>query len=65
VFSTSNSTAPLVLGISEASENPVLHSVVWGAQAAFGLLVVVPAVIIVLIFQRRITEGITAGAVKA
>lgn len=64
VFSTTSSTAPLVVGISQASENPVLHSVVWGAQAAFGLLVVAPAIVVVLIFQRRISEGLTAGAVK-
>lgn len=64
VFSTGANTTPLVSGISQASENPVLHSVVWGAQAAFGLVVLVPAVIVVIIFQRRISEGLTAGAVK-
>jgi trehalose/maltose transport system permease protein len=64
VFSSGNGTAPLVLGISQASENPVLHSVVWGSEAAFGLLVLAPAVIVVLIFQRRISAGLTAGAVK-
>lgn len=64
VFSTGNATTPLVLGIAQAAENPVLHSVVWGAEAAFGLVVVVPAVLVVLIFQRRIAEGLTAGAIK-
>jgi ABC-type glycerol-3-phosphate transport system permease component len=64
VFSTSNGTSPLVLGIAQAAENPVLHSVVWGAEAAFGLVVVVPAILVVLVFQRRISEGLTAGALK-
>ena len=64
IFSTSTSTSPLVLGISQASQNPQLHSVAWGPQAAFGLIVVVPAIIVVLIFQRRIAGGLTAGAVK-
>lgn len=64
VFSTGANTTPLVSGISQASENPVLHSVVWGAQAAFGLVVLVPAVIVVIIFQRRVSEGLTAGAIK-
>lgn len=64
VFSTSNATAPLVVGITSAAENPQLHSVAWGAEAAFGLVVLVPAVVVVLIFQRKIAEGITAGAVK-
>lgn len=64
VFSTSDATAPLVVGISSAADNPQLHSVVWGAEAAFGLVVLVPAAIVVLFFQRKIAEGITAGAVK-
>jgi trehalose/maltose transport system permease protein len=64
IFSTGNSTAPLVLGIAQAAENPALQSVAWGAEAAFGLVVVVPAVLVVLIFQRRIAEGLTAGAIK-
>lgn len=64
VFSTSDATAPLVVGIFTAGENQQLHSVVWGSEAAFGLVSLVPAVAVVLIFQRKIAEGITAGAVK-
>ncbi len=36
VFSTSSSTSPLVLGISQASENPTLHSVAWGPRPPSG-----------------------------
>jgi multiple sugar transport system permease protein len=36
----------------------------YGAQAAAAVMVTVPLVILVLIFQRRIVSGLTAGAVK-
>jgi ABC-type glycerol-3-phosphate transport system permease component len=64
VFSTSGSTNPLVLGIAQAGIDPQYQSVVWGAEASFGLFVAIPPVLIVLFFQRRIVSGLTAGAVK-
>ena len=36
----------------------------FGEQMAAGVIVTVPLVIVVLIFQRRIVEGLTAGGVK-
>ncbi|WP_454778700.1 carbohydrate ABC transporter permease [Georgenia muralis] len=36
----------------------------FGAQTAAGVVVTVPLVIMVLLFQRRIVDGLTAGAVK-
>ncbi|MBA4492852.1 carbohydrate ABC transporter permease [Paenactinomyces guangxiensis] len=36
----------------------------WGEIAAASIIVTIPLVIMVLIFQRRIVSGITAGAVK-
>jgi multiple sugar transport system permease protein len=41
-----------------------LYSVPWGDIAAASVVVTVPLVVLVLIFQRRIVEGVTAGAVK-
>jgi trehalose/maltose transport system permease protein len=40
------------------------YTVDYGAQAAASVVVTVPLVILVLIFQRRIVSGLTAGAVK-
>jgi multiple sugar transport system permease protein len=37
----------------------------FGTQMAAGLIVTVPLVIVVLIFQRRIIAGLTAGGVKS
>ncbi|MEU2655781.1 carbohydrate ABC transporter permease [Streptomyces sp. NPDC007325] len=36
----------------------------FGSQMAAGVLVTIPLVIIVLLFQRRIVDGLTAGAAK-
>jgi multiple sugar transport system permease protein len=36
----------------------------FGSQMAAGVLVTIPLVILVVIFQRRIVDGLTAGAVK-
>jgi len=36
----------------------------WGLLMAASVLVTVPLVILVLIFQRRIVSGLTAGALK-
>lgn len=42
-----------------------LYAIPWGDIAAASVVVTVPLVVLVLIFQRRIVEGVTAGAVKA
>ncbi|HEX9811015.1 MAG TPA: carbohydrate ABC transporter permease [Burkholderiales bacterium] len=43
---------------------PGLHEIPWGEIAAASLVVTLPIVLLVLLFQRRIVEGLTAGAVK-
>ncbi len=40
------------------------YTINYGAQASAAVVVTVPLVILVLIFQRRIVSGLTAGAVK-
>ncbi|MGQ0841895.1 MAG: carbohydrate ABC transporter permease, partial [Actinokineospora sp.] len=36
----------------------------FGTQMAAGVIVTIPLVILVLLFQRRIVAGLTAGGVK-
>lgn len=43
---------------------PGLHEIPWGEIAAASIVATVPLVLLVLVFQRRIVEGLTAGAVK-
>ncbi len=43
---------------------PGLHEVPWGDIAAASVIVTIPLIVLVFLFQRRIIEGLTAGAVK-
>jgi multiple sugar transport system permease protein len=43
---------------------PGIHEVPWGDIAAASIVVTIPLIIFVLAFQRKIIEGLTAGAVK-
>jgi multiple sugar transport system permease protein len=43
---------------------PGLHEVPWGDIAAASVVVTLPLVVLVFVFQRRIIEGLTAGAVR-
>lgn len=57
----SMATAPVAISkFTGASE----FQVPFGSQMAAGVLVTIPLVILVVVFQRRIVDGLTAGAVK-
>ncbi|OGW40821.1 MAG: sugar ABC transporter permease [Nitrospirae bacterium GWD2_57_9] len=43
---------------------PGVHEVPWGEIAAASILATLPLILLVVVFQRRIVEGLTAGAVK-
>lgn len=60
-FSFDDSTRPVTVAIPNFA---TIYTVDYGAQAAAAVVVTVPLVILVLIFQRRIVSGLTAGAVK-
>ena len=60
-FLFDESTQPVTVVIPNFA---TVYTVDYGAQAAASVIVTVPLVIMVLIFQRRIVSGLTAGAVK-
>jgi ABC-type glycerol-3-phosphate transport system permease component len=60
-FTTSPAHQTIPVGIANFTG---LYNIPWGDMAAASVVVTVPLVILVLIFQRRIVEGVTAGAVK-
>jgi ABC-type glycerol-3-phosphate transport system permease component len=60
-FLLTASTQPVTVVIPNFA---TIYTVDYGAQAAAAVVVTVPLVILVLIFQRRIVSGLTAGAVK-
>jgi trehalose/maltose transport system permease protein len=43
---------------------PGVHEMPWGDIAAASVVATIPLVVLVFLFQRRIIEGLTAGAVK-
>lgn len=43
---------------------PGLHEIPWGDIAAASIVATLPLILLVFAFQRRIVEGLTAGAVK-
>ena len=43
---------------------PGMHEVPWGEIAAASVIVTVPLIVLVLVFQRRIISGLTTGAIR-
>jgi ABC-type glycerol-3-phosphate transport system permease component len=41
-----------------------LYDIPWGPLSAAVVLATVPLVLLVVLFERRITSGLTSGAVK-
>lgn len=56
---TASRTVPVAIALF-----PGLHEIPWGDIAAASVVVTTPLILLVLFFQRRIVEGLTAGAVK-
>lgn len=60
-FTTSPAHQTIPVGIANFT---ALYSIPWGDMAAASVVVTVPLVVLVLVFQKRIVEGVTAGSVK-
>ncbi len=54
-------TVPVAIAYFSGSSH---YEIPWGEIMAASVIVTVPLIILVLIFQKRIIEGLTAGAVK-
>jgi multiple sugar transport system permease protein len=64
IFSRSDASATLTVGITQAAVNPIYQTVAWGNEAAMGLVVITPIFLLTLIFQKQIVEGLMAGSLK-
>ena len=62
-FTSSNATRTVPVAIALLS-GASQFEIPWGTIMAASVIVTVPLVVLVLIFQRRIVSGLTAGAVK-
>ncbi|MEK1887736.1 MAG: carbohydrate ABC transporter permease [Phyllobacterium sp.] len=59
--STETRTVPVTIALLSGASS---HEIPWGTIMAASVIVTVPLVTLVLIFQRRIISGLTAGGVK-
>jgi ABC-type glycerol-3-phosphate transport system permease component len=64
IFSRSDATSTLTLGITQAAVNPQYQQVAWGNEAAMGLILIAPVFVLAVVFQKQIIEGLMAGALK-
>jgi len=62
-FTLTNDVRTVPVGISQMS-GASAHELPWGNIMAASVIVTLPLVALVLVFQRRIVSGLTAGAVK-
>ena len=62
-FLSSNSTRTVTVAIALLTGNSQ-YEIPWGVIMAASVMVTVPLVVLVLIFQRKIISGLTAGGVK-
>jgi ABC-type glycerol-3-phosphate transport system permease component len=62
-FMTRDRGKTVTAGIASVS-GASLYDVPWGPLAAAVVLATLPLVLLVLIFERRVTSGLTSGAVK-
>ncbi len=60
-LSTEMRTVPVAIALISGASS---HELPWGNIMAASVIVTVPLIVLVLIFQRRIVSGLTAGAVK-
>jgi multiple sugar transport system permease protein len=60
-LTSSTRAQPVTVGVTLFNGE---HQIPWGQIAAAAVVVTIPLVILVLLFQRRIVSGLTAGAVK-
>jgi ABC-type glycerol-3-phosphate transport system permease component len=60
-MTTDENAQPITVGITRFNSE---HLIAYGQLAAGAIIVTIPLVILVLVLQRRIVAGLTAGAVK-
>jgi multiple sugar transport system permease protein len=60
-FTTTEASRTIPVGIALF---PGLHEIPYGEIAAASIIVTIPVILVALVFQKRMVEGMTAGAVK-
>jgi trehalose/maltose transport system permease protein len=61
VLSAERRTVPVAIALISGASS---HELPWANIMAASVIVTLPLIVLVLIFQRKIVSGLTAGAVK-
>nr|WP_130835661.1 carbohydrate ABC transporter permease [[Erwinia] mediterraneensis] len=61
IISSGKRTVPVAIGMFQGTSQ---YELPWGSIMAASVVVTLPIIILVLIFQKRIVSGLTSGAVK-
>jgi ABC-type glycerol-3-phosphate transport system permease component len=64
IFATKNDVKPMTLGLVELSTGATGAGKPWDLMSALAMVMIVPAVLLVTVFQRVFVRGLTQGAVK-
>lgn len=64
VFGVDASSKTLTVGLTEVALESTAYGKPWDLMSALSVVMIVPVVVLVIIFQRTIVEGLTRGAIK-
>lgn len=64
VFGVDASSKTLTVGLTEVALESTAYGKPWDLMSALSVVMIIPVVVLVIVFQRTIVEGLTRGAIK-
>lgn len=64
VFAVDARSKTLTVGLTEVALESTAYGKPWDLMSALSVIMIIPAIILVILFQRTIVEGLTKGAIK-
>jgi ABC-type glycerol-3-phosphate transport system permease component len=64
VFGVDAKSKTLTVGLTEVALESTAYGKPWDLMSALSVVMIIPVVVLVIIFQRTIVEGLTRGAIK-
>lgn len=64
VFAVDARSKTLTVGLTEVALESTAYGKPWDLMSALSVVMIIPVIVLVIIFQRTIVEGLTRGAIK-
>ena len=64
VFAVDAQSKTLTVGLTEVALESTAYGKPWDLMSALSVIMIIPAIVLVSLFQRTIVEGLTKGAIK-